>query len=221
MRIFPSLMAANQLYLGDTVVQLEPLSDGFHLDIMDMEFVNNLIGGISLANQLGHAIEKPFWIDLFLSEPMNILSRLETDPGDIITIHVESTFNPKVFELIREKKCIASLALNPDTPLEKAVPFIESKLIDHLVLMSVIPGSSGRPFVDSALQKAARAREETMRHGILLAMDGGISLENIEKISKLDVDDIVIGSAIFNTPNPVESLLHYQEWRSKKLFEEQ
>ncbi|HAU30173.1 MAG: Ribulose-phosphate 3-epimerase [candidate division TM6 bacterium GW2011_GWF2_43_17] len=220
MRIFPSLMAANQLYLGDIVVQLEPLCDGFHLDIMDLEFVDNLIGGISLANQLGHAVKKPLWVDLFLSNPRTVLSRLELDPNDIVTIHAESTFDPVVFDLIREKKCLASLAINPETPLEKILPFIHNKQIDHLVLMSVIPGASGRPFVEATLKKAAQAYQITQQYGITIAMDGGISRKNIESILALGVGDIVIGSALFSTENPVEELLHYQEWRKINTLEQ-
>ncbi len=220
MRIFPSLMAANQLYLGDIVVQLEPLCDGFHLDIMDMEFVDNLIGGISLANQLGHAVKKPLWVDLFIAHPSNLLPRLELDPNDIVTIHAESTFNPEVFNIIRSKKCLASLALNPETPLEVALPFINSGQIDHLVIMSVVPGASGRPFVESALEKASQAHQIIKDKNITLAMDGGISRQNIEKISKQGITDIVIGSALFNSENPVEELLHYQEWRKENNQEE-
>ncbi len=214
MRIFPSLMAANQLYLGDIIVQLEPLCDGFHLDIMDLELVDNLIGGINLANQLGHAIKKPLWIDLFLANPRTVLSRLELDRGDIVTIHAESTFDPIVFEHIRAKGCIASIAINPETSFEKILPFIENKQVDHVVLMSVIPGASGRPFVESTLEKAKAAYHITKQHGVLLAMDGGISRKNIQEIETIGIDDVVIGSALFGNDNPVEELLHYQEWRN-------
>ncbi len=221
MRIFPSLMAANQLYLGEIVVQLEPLCDGFHLDIMDIDFVDNIVGGINLANELSRAVKKPLWIDLFMANPEQVLPRLEIEPEDIITIHAESTFTNDAFTYIRSKQGKASLAINPETSLEKIIPLVSSKAIDHLVLMSVIPGSAGRPFVDSVIEKAKKAYELCKTHNIILAMDGGISSTNIATLAQIPVQDVVLGSAIFHKENPVAELLAYQEWRNIGTNDEQ
>ncbi len=80
-----------------------------------------------------------------------------------------------------------------------------------LLLMTVEPGFGGQAFLDLVVPKIRRARALLDRHGIStwLQVDGGVSLETIERCAEAGADVFVAGSAVFSAEDPdamVESL---------------
>ncbi len=65
--------------------------------------------------------------------------------------------------------------------------------------MSVNPGFGGQSFIDSALKKIERARRliEATGRDIRLEVDGGIKVQNIQRVAAAGADTFVAGSAIF------------------------
>ncbi len=81
----------------------------------------------------------------------------------------------------------------------------EIKDLDIVQFMSVIPGKQGGEFIPSALDNISRFKKNFP--GVTTHIDGGVSMNNLEQVIKSGVDNIVVGSAIFNTSNPKESFL--------------
>jgi ribulose-phosphate 3-epimerase len=80
-----------------------------------------------------------------------------------------------------------------------------------LLVMTVEPGFGGQPFLDMCLPKIRRTRELVDRHGleVWLQVDGGVSLETIERCAEAGADTFVAGSAVFGADDPnamIESL---------------
>jgi ribulose-phosphate 3-epimerase len=80
--------------------------------------------------------------------------------------------------------------------------------------MSVNPGFGGQKFIGSVLPKISKVREfindkigSDNKEAPLLEVDGGINLENIQKIAKAGTDIFVMGSAIFNAKDPYEETI--------------
>jgi ribulose-phosphate 3-epimerase len=69
--------------------------------------------------------------------------------------------------------------------------------------MSVNPGFGGQRFIPHALVKIREARELRERSGAKfeIEVDGGITLENARSVAVAGADVLVIGSAIFDTPD--------------------
>jgi ribulose-phosphate 3-epimerase len=65
--------------------------------------------------------------------------------------------------------------------------------------MSVNPGFGGQSFIESALRKVERARGliEASGRDIRLEVDGGIKVQNIQRVAAAGADTFVSGSAIF------------------------
>jgi ribulose-phosphate 3-epimerase len=77
--------------------------------------------------------------------------------------------------------------------------------------MSVNPGFGGQSFIENTYQrlKDMWAIREEKQLGYLIEVDGGVSLDNIEKIASSGADVLVAGSSVFkakNIPKRIEEL---------------
>jgi ribulose-phosphate 3-epimerase len=75
--------------------------------------------------------------------------------------------------------------------------------VDLVLIMSVNPGFGGQSFIDAALRKIERARTliEASGRDIRLEVDGGIKVQNIQRVAAAGADTFVAGSAIFGAPD--------------------
>ena len=73
-----------------------------------------------------------------------------------------------------------------------------------LLIMTVEPGFGGQAFLDLCLPKIRRARALTAKHGLetWLQVDGGISLDTIERCAEAGADVFVAGSAVYSADDP-------------------
>ena len=80
-----------------------------------------------------------------------------------------------------------------------------------VLVMTVEPGFGGQAFLDLCLPKIRRTRDLVAKHGldVWLQVDGGVSLETIERCAEAGADVFVAGSAVFGADDPntmIESL---------------
>ena len=211
-RIFPSIMAADQLNMQKEIELLDPYCDGYHIDIMDDHFVPNLTWGIDFVDAVNKATAKPLWVQLMVEHTTKWVEKISLNANSILTFHIESAKEIRsLVDLIKKKNIVPSIAINPKTPVERIFPFLD--IIHHVVVMSVEPGFSGQPFLPEVVEKvdALKSYCENLGIKITIAMDGGISKKNIGMLAKKGVEDFAIASAIFKKPDPVEAI--------KKLYE--
>ena len=73
-----------------------------------------------------------------------------------------------------------------------------------VLLMTVEPGFGGQKFLDLVLPKIRRTRELMNKHGVetWLQVDGGVSLETIERCAEAGADVFVAGSAVYTADDP-------------------
>ena len=204
-KIYPSLIAANLLELGNDIKTLEPVCDGFHIDVMDNHFVPNLTWGQMFVNVFVAASKKPLFVHLMVTNPESFLQTLTLRTIDTFCFHIETTNDPeKLISSIQDKNWLPSIALKPNTPLEEIFPFLGS--IDKVLLMSVDPGYSGQPFMPSSIQRLDALAQFKKEHALdfEITMDGGINESNIGELKKRGATEFGIASAIFDSQNPVE-----------------
>ncbi len=80
--------------------------------------------------------------------------------------------------------------------------------IEMLLIMTVFPGFGGQAFIPDVLPKIEEARRliDQKNLSILIEVDGGIKVDNIEKVTTAGGEVIVSGSGIFRTPNYAETI---------------
>ena len=73
------------------------------------------------------------------------------DPGsDTLSIHVESEGDSaETLKAIKAKGVKAGIVLNPDTPLDDVLPFVD--LADEILFMTVFPGFGGQAFIKEVM----------------------------------------------------------------------
>ena len=194
--IAPSMLKCDFGNLDAEIRNLERSgADLIHWDVMDGHFVPNLSYGAMVIEKTRSRTQMLFEAHLMISDPASYVTSFLNAGCDIITFHVEAVLNPvPLLKTIRQANKVAGLAFNPETPVEKIVPYLQE--CDLLLTMSVEPGFGGQKFIPSVLDKV---REITaLSREALISIDGGIDAETIRDAGSAGVDLFVAGSAIFN-----------------------
>jgi ribulose-phosphate 3-epimerase len=94
------------------------------------------------------------------------------------------------------------MGLRPATPIEPYEDLLGE--LDMLLVMTVEPGFGGQEFLDVCVPKIRRSRELIDKHGLelWLQVDGGVSLETIERCAEAGADVFVAGSAVYKADDP-------------------
>ncbi len=201
-QITPSILNADFAALGAEVARI-PHADWVHVDVMDDHFVPNLTFGPAMVEALARSTDVPLDAHLMIDQPdLRAPEYVEAGCGSV-TFHVEASQAPvRLAREIRSAGARASMALRPATPVEPYEDLLPE--LDMLLLMTVEPGFGGQKFLDLVLPKVRRARELMDKHGVetWLQVDGGISLETIERCAEAGADVFVAGSAVYGADDP-------------------
>lgn len=211
--IAPSLLAANFAHLGrDAKDVLDAGAQWLHFDVMDNNFVPNLSIGPMVCQALrDDGITAPIDVHLMVKNVDNLIQAFAKAGATYISIHAEATPHlDRHLQQIRDLGCKAGLAFNPSTPIT-CMQHVLDKL-DLILMMSVNPGFGGQKFIPATLEKIQQARHMIDQSGreIRLSVDGGVTLDNIQTISRAGADTFVAGYTVFKAEDrqkTIETLL--------------
>ncbi len=200
-------LTADLMHLGDELALLEEAGVGLvHVDVMDGCFCPALTVGAPYIKGLRTSLLKD--VHLMVREPLDRLGDYVAAGADIITVQVESAVHiHRVLQRLGsmehasgpERGLVRGLALNPGTALEwLTAPLLDE--IDLIVLLAVDPGWSGQALSPAVYSRVARVKELLAATGreILVAVDGGVTRDNISGLAAAGADIVVTGSAVFD-----------------------
>ncbi len=217
--VAPSLLAADFTRLEEEIAMVNASeADWLHLDVMDGRFVPNITFGMFIIEAINKLATKPLDVHLMIVEPEKYIEAFREAGADVITVHYEACPHlHRTLQQIKETGAQAGVALNPHTPIEMLEDIIED--IDLVCLMSVNPGFGGQKFIYRTLPKIQRLKEmiTTRNTGTLIEVDGGVGLQNAEKILQAGADVLVAGSSVFKAPNPSEAIAHLKAFERNPL----
>ena len=202
-KISPSMMCANPMALGDTLVVFEENKiEYLHIDIMDGEFVPNYTLGPDYCKYVRGACDIPLDIHLMVNRPEDKLAFFDICEGDMVSVHAESTCHlHRAVSRIKERGAKAFVALNPATPL-CALEEIAGD-IDGVLIMTVNPGFAGQKMIPSTLDKIRRLREKYP--DLEIEVDGNVSYENARLMKSAGANIFVVGTAsVFSKDNTLD-----------------
>lgn len=166
-----------------------PYVDSLHLDIMDGDFVPNYSMSVEKINQFCVPIPKHVHIMSF--HPEKYIENLEK--ANSISFHIEAVSDPKIIvDLIHEKNMRAGICLNPGTPIESILPFLD--VLDRVIVMAVKPGFSGQKYIEGTYKKVKQLRSYSQ--DIEIVVDGGMHEDTIREVISYGANACVVCSVI-------------------------
>ena len=198
----PSLLSADFANL-QSAIESVPSADAMHVDVMDNHFVPNLTLGLPVVEAIRKVTSQLLDIHLMIEQPDRWAPAYAEAGAESVTFHVEAAGAP--VRLARELHRLgarAAMALKPATPIEPYADLLPE--LDMVLIMTVEPGFGGQKFLDLCLPKIARTRQLLDQVGgdIWLQIDGGVSVQTIERCAEAGVDSFVAGSSVFDADDP-------------------
>ncbi|MEI6476301.1 MAG: ribulose-phosphate 3-epimerase [Actinomycetes bacterium] len=197
----PSILNADFSHLQFEIERIAQVSDFVHLDVMDDIFVPNFTFDFESARKIIKSSALPVDAHLMVANG-DVMGPAYAEIGCAsVTVHAEATEEiSKTLKTIRSKGARSGLAIKPNTSIEEYIDFSDD--VDMFLIMTVEPGFGGQSFMEDMLPKIRRTREIIGSRSIWLQVDGGISIDTIERAAEAGADTFVAGSAVFKANDP-------------------
>jgi len=210
-RITPSILNADFSQLNSEIERIAKVSDLLHLDVMDDIFVPNFTFDFAAASSIISSSVLPVDAHLMVAQVDDIAVQYAEIGCASVTIHAEATTNiPQTLRNIRKADARSSLGIKPKTDITQYESVIDD--VDMFLIMTVEPGFGGQSFMEDMMDKVRRTRQMIGDRPIWLQVDGGISMKTIEIALDAGADTFVVGSAVFNAPDPAAMVVSLREF---------
>lgn len=199
--IAPSILSADFTILGEEIKRAEQAgADWIHVDVMDGRFVPNITIGQEVVRSIRRVTSLPFDVHLMIVEPERYIKEFAEAGSDYITVHYEASVHlHRTVQSIKEEGVWAGVSINPATPVMVLDEIIAE--LDLVLIMSVNPGFGGQRFIEGALGKISQLKRLRDEKGLdfLIEVDGGIKVDNAQRVIDAGADVLVMGSGFFNS----------------------
>ncbi len=218
MIITPSILTGS---IEEAQTQLDQLAqlpgcDRVQIDVVDGWFADELTITPSDLPQLQFYHLTPD-LHLMTQEPLDFVYEaqavLAKDSVGLIFGQVERMSHQADFvEWVKRCGWQAGLSLDLHTPLSAIETDIWPQ-ITKVQIMAVPAGMQGQKFHSSALDTIKQTADYIQTHGLScqIVVDGGVGLTVAQDLVKLAVDEVIIGSGLWQSPDPSQAWQNYQK----------
>lgn len=201
MIVIPSVNASNFFLVKKGLAKVRKLGARWvHLDIADGKFTKiRLWNNPKELRVISHKLRVNLEAHLMVKNPDAVLGDWLKSGVKRLIVHLESAKDIKAMvQQCRKAKAELALAINPQTPVEKLLPY--KNQIKQVLILAVAPGLAGQKFGQGQLKKIRSLRR--LMPNVKIEVDGGINLETAKLCKKAGADILVSASYIFNNKNP-------------------
>ncbi len=204
MKIVPSILAYDMNDFLSLIRQAESFASYVQIDLMDGRFVPTRSIPPSAISSLATSLS--FEVHLMFRDPASAIAEIGHPGLKKVIFHMESDgSHSAIVSQLRDRRIGVGLAVNPGTGIERIGELAGDG--DTILFMTVDPGRYGSPFKREVVEKVAAARR--LLSGKIIAVDGGISLDNLALFVDAGVDYACVGSRIFLGGSPSENYRNF------------
>lgn len=178
-------------------------ADLLHCDVMDGVAVKKITYDYAMVRKLKNLYKKfPLDVHLMIDDTIGeIRNYIKCRPWGITVQYDYFDYEKhliKCLKKIKRARIKAGIAISPSVPVSYIAPYL--KYLDIILIMGVVPGRGGQTLIEETILKVkeASAIRDRLKKSLIVSFDGGVNLENAEKIYNAGADIVVSGSAINN-----------------------
>lgn len=207
MLIVPAILAYSEKEFRERIgnADLRALTTLWQVDILDGTLFENTSWS-NLEAFSAHFSLPEIELHLMVSDPLSFAhawkARIPSVKRAIVHAEIPTSIE-YVLNDLRDLGIETGLAVNPETPLDSIAP--HEQLIDVILILGVHPGYSGRTFLGEQILEKIRDAKKRFPNNII-AVDGGVTLENALSIKMAGADQLCIASALWKSENPVQTM---------------
>lgn len=203
-QVIPSLLSQSEAEFRQKTEQVKAVVDMVHVDVDDGKFESYTCwADPEKVGEILSALSLSFGVHLMVENPEQEIARWAEAGAERLIVHIEATKDPvAIINKIHSLGCEAGLSLDPETPVERIMPFLNK--IDLALVMAVHPGAGGQEFEASILPKIKKLRDA--RLDLSIGVDGGINLETAKLAVTQGADTLIAGHYLFAAQDLAKAL---------------
>ena len=198
--LMPTILVPSRLEFEQRLGIIQGKIPIVQIDIADGEFVKNT----SFANaKIAVKYNIGYEMDLMVKDPWKFIKawkKVKTVRRAILHTEIEKPLLP-IIKKIKALGWEAGLAFSPDTDWTKFTHLFP--YLDEVLIMAVYPGRNGAPFVPKVVPEIKKLHKAYPK--LTIAVDGSVNKKTLPRLMKAGATRFAVGSAIWNTPNPIKT----------------
>lgn len=204
-QIIPTIVPASFADIETVSSKFGDFTNFFQIDVADGKFAPNTTWMPDGTEKLPK--EYSYEVHMMVSDPEVLGVTFANMGADTIIGHLEAFKNPgdvkKALDAWKEGGAHSTaLAVLLQTPLKNIEPYLP--IVDFVLFMTIGRiGVMGIPFEESSIDRIAAFH--AAHPDVTIAVDGGVSEKNIERLTRAGATRFGVGSAISKSPDPKAS----------------
>jgi ribulose-phosphate 3-epimerase len=210
MKAYVSLWSADLLASGAAVDLVDPVADGYHIDVFDGHNVPELLFGPDFVAALRRRTSRLIDVHLNVTDPDYWAARFIGAGADMITVQTSASPDIRAtLSAVRGAGRLAGLGLETHEPTSHAEDLFD--VTDRILVMGTAIGIKGvelDPASPARVSALVQARAGAGREpaDLELVVDGGIREHTVGALAAAGADGVIPGSLVFGVPDPAAAI---------------